>query len=306
MTTTTHKVNYTEINCKSACNRVKGGFPYVWDLNIYRGCLHACTYCYALYSHQYIGSGDFYHDIYVKKNIIEQLEKQLSHPNWKREVVNLGGVTDNYQAIEAKYKLMPEVLKLLIKYKTPAIISTKSDLILRDYDLIDELSRITYVNVAATVTAMDKRIQRLLEPRTVGSARRFAMLKEFDKTNASTALHFMPITPYITDSEENIDQLFAYAQDSHVDYVLTGSLYLRGPTKPAFLRFVQEEFAPLYRQMVQLYTSGAANKAYKDELYQRVTRLRNKYALSNNYKKIMIEKMHKEQTAEQAQLAFEF
>ncbi|MFZ2537550.1 MAG: radical SAM protein, partial [Oscillospiraceae bacterium] len=138
--------NYKEITCESALNKLKRQIPYGWDLNIYRGCAHGCKYCYAMYSHKYLDSGGFFDDIYVKTNIVEQLEKELSAPSWKREIINIGGVTDSYQSAEATYKIMPEILKLLIKYKTPAIISTKSTLVLRDYDLIDELSQITYIN----------------------------------------------------------------------------------------------------------------------------------------------------------------
>lgn len=155
---------YREIQCSAACNRVRGRFPYHWDLNIYRGCAHCCQYCFALYSHEYMESDDFYSDIFVKTNIAERLERQLKSRNWDRQVINLGGVTDNYQPAEAHYKIMPELLKLLIRFENPAIISTKSDLILRDYDLIDQLSRVAYVNIAATITTMDEDIRGVLEP----------------------------------------------------------------------------------------------------------------------------------------------
>ncbi|MDR2915383.1 MAG: hypothetical protein LBV74_11220, partial [Tannerella sp.] len=189
--------DYREITCAVACNKLKRKIPFAWDLNIYRGCEHGCKYCYAIYSHDYLaeGSEQYFSDIYVKTNVVEQLEKQLSAPSWKPEVVNIGGVTDSYQPAEEHYKLMPDILRLMIKYKTPCIISTKSNLVLRDYDLIEELSRITYVNVAATVTCMDEDMRKKIEPGGVMSMRRFAMLKEFSKTNASTSLHFMPIIP---------------------------------------------------------------------------------------------------------------
>ncbi len=292
---------YTVIQCQSACHRVKGGFPYVWDLNIYRGCIHGCRYCYALYSHGYIEGGDFYRDIYVKGNIVERLERQLSHPNWKREVINLGGVTDSYQAIEAKYRIMPEILKLLIKYKTPAIISTKSDLVLRDIDLIDELSRITYINIAATVTTLDHHLQNLLEPGAVNPHRRFSMLKEFRRTNASTGLHIMPIIPLLTDSAENIEHLFVAAKDSRVDYVLPGTLYLRGQTKPAFLNFFRKEFPIQYAEIIKLYGSKEKNKEYKKILYQKINRLLAQHGLTTQYKKVMDEKINKEHFNNQAQ-----
>ena len=108
------KTVYREINCKSAVNKIKNKFGFCNDLNIYRGCLHKCYYCYAVYSHRYINSRDFFGEIFVKKNIAEVLEKELSSKNWNRETINLGSVTDSYQPAEADYNIMPEILKLLI------------------------------------------------------------------------------------------------------------------------------------------------------------------------------------------------
>lgn len=282
---------YKEISCESALNQLKRRIPYGWDLNIYRGCEHGCKYCYAIYSHDYLDSKDYFGDIHVKTNIVEQLEKQLSDPNWKREIVNIGGVTDSYQPAEEHYKLMPEVLRLLIKYKTPAIISTKSDLILRDYDLIDELSKLTYINVAATITTVDEELRKLIEPGGVESKRRFKMLKTFRKTNASVGLHVMPIIPYLTDNYENIDVLFNMAKDSEVHYVLPGTLYLRGKTRIVFFDFIKKEFPYLYNNLLELYKTGGAGKDYKDNLYKIVNELRNKYSLSSSYTKPIKEKL---------------
>lgn len=286
-----NKIKYIQINCETACNKLKRSMPYKWDLNIYRGCEHACKYCYAIYSHKYINSNNYFEEIYVKTNIVEKLEKQLSSSKWNREVINIGGVTDSYQPIEAEYKILPEILNLLIKYKTPAIISTKSDLILRDYDLIDKLSRITYINIASTITTVDERKQKLIEPNGVDSMRRFKMLKEFRKTNASVGLHVMPIIPYITDDFENVNSLFRYAKESNVHYVLPGTLYLRGITRGVFFDFIKKEFPDLFDKLSILYSTGSANKEYKNQLYKMVNQLRNKYSLSSSYAKIMKEKL---------------
>lgn len=293
--------NYKEMSCTTGFKKLKRKMPYAWDLNIYRGCEHGCKYCYAIYSHQYLDSDQYFNDIYVKTNIVELLEKELSSPSWKREVVNIGGVTDSYQLVESKYQLMPEILRLLIKYKTPCIISTKSDLILRDYDLIDELSNITYVNVAATITSMDENIRKKIEPNAVTSLRRFEMLKEFSKTNASIGLHFMPIIPYLTDTRENIDALYAHAKDSQVDYVLPGTLYLRGKTRGVFFDFIKNEFPNLYQPLKALYKTGGATKAYKDQLYLMVNKIKDKYNLSSSYSKPMKEKLKQ---SEEIQLSF--
>ena len=288
-----NSIRYKEINCDNALNKLQRKMPYTWDLNLFRGCEHGCKYCYAMYSHEYLNSENFFSDIHIKTNVVEQLEKQLRHSSWKREIVNIGGVTDSYQPAEAEYKLMPEVLKLLIKYKTPAIISTKSDLILRDYDLIDELSNITYVNIAATITTMDESVRRQIEPKGVESNKRFEMLKAFRKTNASIGLHVMPIIPYLTDSYVNIDALFSNAKESNVHYVLPGTLYLRGQTRAVFLNFIKKEFPSLHSKLLALYKTGGADKEYKNKLYLMVNELRDKYGLSSSYTNLMKEKMMK-------------
>jgi len=134
---------YIEINCKTACNRINSDFlPFNWDLNIYRGCEHKCQYCFALYSHKYMDSGNFFDEIYVKKNIVDCFEKQISSKRWKKSIVNIGGVTDSYQPAEKRYKLMPEILKLCIKYKVPISLSTKSKLILRDLICLPNLQHL--------------------------------------------------------------------------------------------------------------------------------------------------------------------
>ncbi len=282
---------YIQMLCSTACNKLKRKVPFAWDLNIYRGCEHGCKYCYAMYSHQYLGSEQYFSDIYIKTNIAERLEEQLGSPSWKREVVNIGGVTDSYQPVEAQYKLMPDILRLMIKYKTPCIISTKSDLILRDYDLIAELSKITYVNVAATITCMDERIRKNIEPGGAESAKRFEMLRAFSRTNASTGLHFMPIIPYLTDYPENIEWLYSRAKDSKVSYVLPGVLYLRGKTRQAFFDFIHTSYPDLYDRLRDLYKSGGAGKEYKDKLYSVVNAIKSKYGLSGSYSAPMKQKL---------------
>ena len=276
---------YHEITCSTALHELKRKIPYGWDLNIYRGCSHGCRYCYAMGTHGFTGLADFLTNISVKTNVVEVLDKQLASSTWKREIVNIGGVTDSYQPAEAQYQLMPDILKLLIKSQTPAIISTKSDLVLRDYDLIDELSRITYINVAATVTTLDETIRKKIEPGAVSGRARFAMLKQFRKTNASVGHHLMPIIPTLTDDSETLTALFAAGQDAGIDYVLPGALYLRGATKPAFFDFINTNYPEKYDTLWNLYKKGGAPKEYKDELYGRLNPLRQSFGLSNSYSK---------------------
>ena len=291
---------FEEIRVTKALNKIKATsrlkLPYSWDLNIYRGCEHSCHYCYAMYSHSYLenekkrpGSGEessgFFQKIYVKTNIEEALEKQLGARNWKKEVINIGGVCDSYQPTEAKYGLMRKVLALMIEYKNPVIISTKSDLILRDYDLLKELAELTYVSVAVTVTTMDKKLSSLLEPLASPPEKRFSVLRAFKGTTAVTGIHMMPILPFLTDSPQNLEQILSLAAECEVDYALPGVLNLRGETRKHFFNFLELSFPELVDPYRKLYAKGEADRAYKATLYEVLRSLMEKSHLSGDYMK---------------------
>ena len=289
-------VQYLPISCRTAIHSVQGGFPYKSDLNIYRGCENGCKYCFAIYSHKYMKpeteqeggvlSDNYYNHIYVKTNIVEQLEKELSRPHRKREVINIGGVCDSYQAAENEFNLMPDILNLMIKYKNPVIISTKSDLILRDFDLIEELAETTFVNIAATITTADEKLQKIIEPGAVSTQRRFDMLQKIKKTNATVGAHTMPILPLLTDSPENLESVFSKAKEVGADYIIVQPLYLRGQTRTFYFDFIQKEFPELYAPLKTLYKSGGLDKEYKSNLFQSVVYpLLKKHGLSTDYMK---------------------
>ena len=275
----------TEIRCKQACIEVGKGSPTSWNLNIYRGCMHKCIYCFALYSHDYLQTSDssnYYNDIYVKTNIARQLEKQLSSPSWDGDEIGICGVTDCYQPLEAKYKLMPDILRVLIRHKNPCSITTKSDLILRDYDLIDELSRVTHVSINASISCMDNEIRKKIEPGGKNASAKFHVLKEFSKTNATTGVLHMPIIPFITDQKENIEELYANAADSKVNYIMPGVLFLRGKTREAFFDAIRREFPELLEPLTKLYRNQGAGKAYKNAIYKMVKEIKRKYPLARH------------------------
>lgn len=285
---------YKELESKSALNKLKRRIPYGWDLNIYRGCEHGCKYCYAIYSHDYLNEENYFDVVYYKKDILQNLERELSSSNWKREIVNIGGVTDSYQPIEEKLKIMPEVLKLMIKYKTPIIISTKSNLILRDIDLIRQLSNLTYVNVAFTITTLDEKIREKIEPYGSKTIDRFKALNEFKKTtNASVGVHLMPIIPYLTDNYNNLKEIYRISGKIKVDYVLPGTLYLKGKTKPYFLNFVRNYDINIYNKINNLYEKNSDRHNYKDGLYRVIDKFKKEFNVSSNYMKVLKEKITK-------------
>ncbi|MFW6262567.1 MAG: radical SAM protein [Thermotogota bacterium] len=279
------KDQLTKTQVKSALHKVKGNFPFNWDLNVYRGCGHGCVYCYALYSHDYLKDHeDFYRNIYVKENLAEVLEREFQKKSWKGEMVNLGGVTDSYQPLERQVELMPDILRVFIKYRNPLTISTKSHLILRDIDLYTQLASLTHVNISVTVTTPNDAIKKHIEPFASKSKDRFKVLKGFSRTPVSTGLHVMPIIPFLTDDEEDLEQLFQMAAENRVDYLLTGKLYLRGKTRPRFIDFMRQQYPEHFAPFSKVFTNEEAKQQYTRKLYEKINRLRRKYTISSGYK----------------------
>ena len=284
-----NKTIYREINCKSAINKIENKFGFCNDLNIYRGCIHKCYYCYAVYSHKYINSRDFFGEIFVKKNIVEVLEKELSSKNWNRDIINLGSVTDSYQSAEKDYKIMPEILKLLIKYKTPMTISTKSDLILRDFDLIAKLSNIVPVRIASTITTADEKLSSLIEPNVISPLKRFETLKEFKKTNAVVGVHAIPVMPFIT--EDGLENIFIKTKENNLDYAICEVLNLKGECRKIFLNFVRKNFPEHYKKYLYIYNNnGELKEEYKNKIHKKIKYLEEKYNL--NYDSAYFEKVY--------------
>jgi DNA repair photolyase len=301
---------FEEIKVKKALNRINKSsgitLPFHWDLNIYRGCEHCCHYCYAMYSHRYLvkegnsfpgkqsPEGEdcaFFQKIYVKTNVAEALEKQIGARSWRKEVINIGGVCDSYQPAEAKYGLMRKVLALMIKYRNPVTISTKSDLVLRDFDLLTELAKLTYVNIAVTVTTIDENLSALLEPLASPPEKRFSVLRAFKDTAAVTGLHMMPILPFLTDSPQNIERIFSLAAEYEVNYALPGVLNLRGETRKHFFDFLELNFPELADPYRKLYAKGGTDRTYKAELYGMLSSFMEEYYLSGDYMKPMQAKL---------------
>lgn len=277
--------HYQMISCKSALNKINSFLPYHYDLNIYRGCEHCCVYCFAKYSHRYLDDDNFFNHIYIKKNIIEELEKKLSSKNWKQDVINLGGITDSYQPIEKEMKLMPEILKLLIKYKTPAIISTKSSLILRDIDLLKELSKVASVQIACTITTLDQKLASILEPNASSVKMRIKTIQTLKEAGLIVGWHLMPMIPYVTATRNNLKSIFEAAAICQVDYMITGLLNLRGTTRRDFFQFFKMNFPLKYQDLWNLYYQKEKMKDYKKQLFELLNALEKEYHINRNYQK---------------------
>ena len=196
------RVQYIEVQCKSALNRVRG-MPFKWSLNTYRGCAHACHYCYARASHTYYGLNageDFETKIYVKVNVADVLRRELARPSWLGEQVALGTITDCYQPAEGRFRVTRGVLEALLERRNPISMVTKSTLVLRDLDLLAELARVAHVRVYFTVTTMDPALWRVVEPGTPPPWKRLHVMRLLLQAGVPAGVLMAPILPGLTDS----------------------------------------------------------------------------------------------------------
>ena len=272
-----------EIKAKSILHFHKQMFATNWDANIYRGCEHKCRYCFAQYSHKYLETKDFFNDIYVKSNSPELLIKELSKKKWGGHQINVCGISDCYQPAEEKYKIMPEVIKSFITTKNPLVIMTKSTLILRDINLIKALNKVAEVSVIISVSTLDEEKRRLIEPNAAPTIERMKMLKKFHKLGFNTSVLFMPIIPYISDDEKNMDEIFQITKKYNLGSITTFPLHLRGNTKKVFYTFLKESFPELLPKYERLYKGGYASNEYKNNLQNKIRKLRKKYNLFSVY-----------------------
>src|SRR5262245_34860049 len=189
------QASYQEVTCRSALNRVEG-MPFRWTLNPYRGCTHGCHYCFARRYHvqfEMNASDEFASVILVKKNFVEVLERELDRPRWSREQVALGTATDPYQPIEGHYKLTRGAIQALARAKTPVGIVTKGPMIVRDRDVLLELSRVAACSVYMSVPTVDEEAWRVLEPGTAHPLQRLRAVRDLSDAGINAGVLMAPI-----------------------------------------------------------------------------------------------------------------
>ncbi|HHG91307.1 MAG TPA: PA0069 family radical SAM protein [Devosia sp.] len=170
----------------------------------YRGCAHGCSYCYARPTHAYLGHSagiDFERDIYVKTNAVELLRRELSRARYRPKLLAIGTNTDAYQPLERKHKIMRGLLKVLLETRHPVAITTKSALVIRDLDLLTQLAKDNLVSVAISVTSMDRKLSRWMEPRASAPAKRLEAIRLLCEAGIPTHVLAAPMIPAINDME---------------------------------------------------------------------------------------------------------
>ena len=213
------------------------------SVNPYRGCEHGCIYCYARPTHEYLGFSaglDFESRIMVKEQAPELLAAELSSPRWNPQVLVMSGVTDPYQPIERRMKLTRRCLEVLARFRNPVAIITKNQLVTRDTDLLGELAAHRAAAVNISVTSLDPKLQRILEPRTSAPRARLDAIRQLRKAGVPVGVMVAPVIPGLTDHEvPAILQACAAAGAQFAGYIV---VRLPFAVAPLFERWLAEHF----------------------------------------------------------------
>lgn len=270
---------YTDVACKTALNRVSG-MPFNWSLNPYRGCVHACHYCYARATHAYFGLNadeDFETKVFGKANIAEVLRKELARPSWNFEQVAIGTATDAYQPVEGQRRLTRACLEALLAARNPLSIVTKSTLILRDRDLLARIAEVAELRVYFSITMLDRELCRLIEPGTPPPEQRLMAMRRLSEAGVPCGVLMAPILPGITDTPENLDAVAAACREHGARVLHPAPLRLAPLVREHYLQFVASAFPELLANYERAYTGQNAAPAYVDRLNARIHEVRARY-----------------------------
>ncbi len=215
--------------------------PFTWSVNPYRGCQHACAYCYARPYHEYLDLGagtDFETKLIVKRNAPELLRRSFAHKKWKGESVMFSGITDCYQPLEAAYGLTRACLEVCVEFKNPASVVTKGFLVVRDADVLVELNRVAGASVAVSIPFADGEIAALVEPQAPPPARRFEAIRRLSAAGIPVTVMVAPVIPGLNDKDmPKVLEQAAAAGATSAGYTI---LRLPGSVEPVFLSRIRE------------------------------------------------------------------
>lgn len=273
---------YQEVRCRSALNRVRG-MPFEWTLNPYRGCTHDCHYCYARRYHTQfeLGAGDdFASIIFVKTNVVDVLRRELARPSWTGAYVALGTATDCYQPIEGHYRLTRGVLEALRDFTNPVGVITKGPMVVRDADVLADLTAGPGCNVYISVPTVDEDAWRRLEPGTAPPLQRLRAVRELVDAGIRAGVLMNPIVPGITSKPALLERTMKAIADHGARFVGCNVMFLEEGTRDHFMRWLAQEFPHLVEGYTQLYAGKYAPPAYRQEVRHVVGLLRTKYGVN--------------------------
>lgn len=264
-------MRFHEVMAKSALNRVpaRSSMPFSWTINPYRGCSHACVYCFARSTHTYLdldSGDDFDREVVVKVNVADVVRAETRRRSWAREHVALGTNTDPYQRAEGRYRLMPGVIEALADSGTPLSVLTKGTLLRRDLPLLARAAEDVPVDLAMSIAVFDDDLQTSIEPGTPTTKARLATVRAAAELGFRVSVFLMPVLPYLTDSTSQLDGALRAIADAGAHRVVYGALHLRPGAREWFLTWIRDHRPDL----ASAYESMYARSAYAPQAYRRM------------------------------------
>jgi DNA repair photolyase len=272
------ETRFYEVRARSVLNRVPGKsrMPFRWTINPYRGCSHACVYCFARPTHKYLdfdAGRDFEREIVVKVNAPEALRAELARPSWKHEHVALGTNTDPYQWVEGRYRLMAGIWEAMRDFANPCSVLTKSPLLLRDLPLMLQIAERAGFRACLSIPTLDEQAWRATEPHTPNPRARLEAVAELNRAGIPTGVLIAPLMPGINDAPHQLEPLLQGAIDAGATSIGGVALHLRGDVKGLFMDWLRAQRPDLLPRYEALYARGAyASKEERERLSKLVRR----------------------------------
>ena len=279
-------ITFHEVLCKSALNKVPNAamLPFKYTVNGYRGCSHACRYCFARPTHEYLEfdpGADFDSQVVVKTNVADVLRRELARRSWQRETVALGTNTDPYQRAEGRYALMPGIIGALTDSGTPFSILTKGTLLRRDLPVITEAAGHVDVSIAVSLAVGDPELHKDVEPGTPSPQARLGLISAVREAGLDCHVMVAPVLPHLTDSVAHLDALLGQIAAAGATGVTVFGLHLRGSTRGWFMAWLARSHPELVSTYRELYRRGAYLPSdYKKMLHDRAKPLIAKHGLA--------------------------
>jgi DNA repair photolyase len=255
-------IRFHEVQARSGLNQVPKAsrMPFRWTINPYRGCTHACVYCFARPTHEYLDLNpreDFEREIVVKVNVPELVRAELGRRSWKGEHVALGTNTDPYQWVEGRYRLMEGVWEAMRDYANPCSILTKSPLLLRDLKLMQEVAERTEFVANLSIPTLEERAWRATEPHTPHPRKRIEAVAELNRAGIETGVLIAPLIPGVNDSPEQVEELLGALGEAGAGSIGGIGLHLRGPVRGIWFDWLRQYRPDLVPRYEELFAKGA-------------------------------------------------
>ena len=272
---------YQEVTCRTALNRVRG-MPFEWTLNPYRGCTHGCHYCFArrYHPHLALGAGDeFASIILVKVNFVDVLRRELGRSGGRRELIGFGTATDPYQPIEGRYRLSRRVFEALVENPAPVGLITKGPMVVRDVDVLRDLSERTACTVHMSVPTVDEDAWAALEPGAAHPLQRLRAVRELTDAGIEAGVLVAPIVPGLTSHPARIERTIKAIADHGARFCGAVVLHLDEGTREHFLRFLDRGFPELAPRIDRLYAGKYAPRRYREQVHRMLELVRRRHRL---------------------------